>query len=139
MGISGLLLSGGICILFILPNYFSGSMMATESYLILVLWCILGFVFYRFLFGRDQNQRFGHSTVVWITLLVMIFVMSHMWMRQASVDTTKRSFSELSDFHKRNCLAGTDVGSDNGWHDNMTHQLDSVNSSLFHVGLIQTG
>ena len=139
MGISGLLLSGGICILFILPNYFSGSMMATESYLILVLWCILGFVFYRFLFGRDQDHRFGHSTVVWITLLVMIFVMSHMWLRQASVDTTKRSFSELSDFHERNCLARMDVGSDNGWHDNMTHQLDSVNSSLFHVGLIQTG
>ena len=139
MGISGLLLSGGICVLFILPNYFAGSMMATESYLILVLWCILGFVFYRFLFGRDQDHRFGHSTVVWITLLVMIFVMSHMWLRQASVDTTRRSFSELSDFHNRNCLAGTDAGSDNGWHDNMTHQLDSVNNSLFHVGLVQTG
>ena len=139
MGICGLLLSGGICVLFILPNYFAGSMMATESYLILVLWCILGFVFYRFLFGRDQDQRFGHSTVVWITLLVMIFVMSHMWLRQASVDTTKRSFSEMSDFHRRNCLAGMDAGSDNGWHDNMTHQLDSVNNSLVHVGLVQAG
>ena len=139
MGISGLLLSGGICILFILPNYVSGSMMATESYLILVLWCILGFVFYRFLFGRDQNQRFGHSTVVWITLLVMIFVMSHMWMRQASVDATKRSFSELSDFHRQHCLAGTGAGSDNGWGDNMTRQLDSVNNSLVHVGLVQAG
>ena len=139
MGICGLLLSGGICILFILPNYFSGSMMATESYLILVLWCILGFVFYRFLFGRDQNQRFGHSTVVWITLLVMIFVMSHMWMRQASVDATKRSFTELSDFHKRNCLAGADTDSDNGWGGNMTRQLESVNASLVHVGFVQAG
>ena len=146
MGISGLLLSGGICILFILPNYVSGSMMATESYLILVesylilvLWCILGFVFYRFLFGRDQNHRFGHSTVVWISLLVMIFVMSHMWMRQASVDATKRSFSELSDFHRQHCLAGTGAGSDNGWGDNMTRQLDSVNNSLVHVGLVQAG
>ena len=139
MGLCGLLLSGGICVLFILPNYFAGSMMATESYLILVLWCILGFLFYRFVFGRDQDQRFGHSTVVWITLLVMIFFMSHMWMRQASVDATKRSFSEISDFHQKNCLAGTDAESDNGWHGNMERQLDSVNGSLVHVGLVQAG
>ena len=139
MGLCGLLLSGGICVLFILPNYFAGSMMATESYLILVLWCILGFLFYRFVFGRDQDQRFGHSTVVWIALLVMIFFMSHMWMRQATFDTTKRSFSEISDFHKKNCLAGTDAESDNGWGDNMTRQLDSVNNSLVHVGLVQAG
>ena len=139
MGICGLLLSGGICILFILPNYFSGSMMATESYLILVLWCILGFLFYRFVFDRDQDQRFGHSTVVWITLLVLIFFMSHMWMRQASVDTTKRSFSEIRLFHDRNCVVGTGADSDNGWSDNMTRQLDSVNNSLVHVGLVQAG
>ena len=139
MGICGLLLSGGICVLFILPNYFSGSMMATESYLILVLWCILGFLFYRFVFGRDQDQRFGHSTVVWIALLVMIFFMSHMWMRQASVDATKRSFAEISDFHQKNCLAGTDAEPDNGWHGNMERQLDSVNGSLVHVGLVQAG
>ena len=139
MGICGLLLSGGICILYILPNYFSGSMMATESYLILVLWCILGFLFYRFLFGRDQDQRFGHSTVVWITLLVMIFFMSHMWMRQATVDTTERSFSEIRLFHDRNCVVGTGVDSDNGWGDNMTRQLESVNGALVHVGLVQAG
>ena len=139
MGFCGLLLSGGICILFILPNYFSGSMMATESYLILVLWCILGFLFYRFVFGRDQDQRFGHSTVVWITLLVLIFFMSHMWMRQASVDATKRSFSEIRLFHDRNCVVGMGAHSDDGWSDNMTRQLDSVNNSLVHVGLVQAG
>ena len=139
MGACGLLLSGAICILFILPNYFSGSMMATESYLILVLWCIFGFVFYRFAFGRDQEQRFGHSTVVWIALLVLIFFMSHMWMRQATVDTTKRSFAEIRLFHDRNCVAGKGVDSDNGWRDNMTHQLESVNSSLVRVGLVQAG
>jgi signal transduction histidine kinase/ActR/RegA family two-component response regulator len=69
----------------------------------------------------------------------MIFVMSHMWMRQASVDTTKRSFTELSDFHKRNCLAGADTDSDNGWGGNMTRQLESVNASLVHVGFVQAG
>jgi len=138
-GFCGLLLSGAICVLFILPNYFAGSMMATESYLILVLWCILGFVFYRFVFGRDQEQRFGHSTVVWIVLLVLIFFMSHMWMRQASVDTTKRSFSEIRLFHDRNCAAGAGAASDNGWRDNMAQQLDSVNNSLVHVGIVQAG
>ncbi len=139
MGICGLLLSGAICVLFILPNYFAGSMMATESYLILVLWCILGFVFYRFVFGRDKEQRFGHSTVVWIALLVMIFFMSHMWMRQATFDTTKRSFSDIRLFHDRNCVAGAGAGAADGWSDNMTRQLDSVNSSLVHVGLVQAG
>ena len=139
MGFCGLLLSGGICILFILPNYFAGSMMATESYLILVLWCILGFLFYRFVFGRDQDHRFGRSTVVWITLLVLIFFMSHMWMRQATFDTTKRSFSEIRLFHDRNCVAGAGTDSGNGWGDNMTRQLDSVNNSLVHVGLVQAG
>ena len=139
MGISGLLLSGGICILFILPNYFAGSMMATESYLILVLWCILGFVVYRILFGRDQDHRFGHSTVVWIALLVMIFFISHMWMRQATFDTTKQSFSQINLFHEQICATDPKEARDGGWHDNMASQLDSVNNSLVHVGLVQAG
>lgn len=103
------------------------------------MWCILGFLFYRFVFDRDQDQRFGHSTVVWITLLVLIFFMSHMWIRQASVDATKRSFSEIHLFHNRTCVAGTGADSDNGWGDNMTRQLESVNESLVHVGLVQAG
>ncbi len=139
MGISGLLLSSGICILFFLPNYFAGSMMATESYLILVLWCILGFVVYRILFGRDLDHRFGHSTVVWIALLVMIFFISHMWMRQATFDTTKQSFSKINLFHEQICATDPKEARDGGWHDNMASQLDSVNNSLVHVGLVQAG
>ena len=74
--------------------------MSTESYLILASWSILGFFYFRIIFERDNKKRFGQSTIVWITLLFLIFFTSLVWVRNATNDMTAEAISNISDFYE---------------------------------------
>ncbi|MBQ9565874.1 MAG: amino acid permease [Synergistaceae bacterium] len=82
-GALGVALSAGSFGLAFVPNLWSVGTMATESYLILTVWSILGLAFFWRVSARDGEQRFGKSVVVWIVILFLIFFVSAIWMRQA--------------------------------------------------------
>ena len=87
--------------------------MATESYLILAAWSILGFLFFRYVFSRDRERRFGKSTVVWIALLFLIFFTSLMWVWQATRDMTENVVENISVYYEeRNPNTDPDVVAD---------------------------
>ena len=95
-GLVGLLVSIGFFLYFMVST---GSM-ATESYLILALWSILGFVFFRYVYSKDTHRRFGQSTVAWLGLLFLIFFTSLMWTRQATGSMTSEAFSRVSTYYE---------------------------------------
>lgn len=78
----------------------SAEAMSTESYLILAGWSILGFLYFRFVFENDREKRFGQSTVVWITLLFLIFFTSLVWVKSATDDMTTRVVGNISHFYE---------------------------------------
>ena len=88
-GVFGLVMSVVFSVLMLVPNYLSGSSLSTESYLLLVIWCFIGFLLYRRVFIKDVHGRFGKSTVVWITVLIVIFFSSLMWFRLTVCDSAK--------------------------------------------------
>ena len=137
-GLCGLVLSFVILALFIVPNYASGSMMATESYLILVLWCIVGFVFYRDVFRHDDRRRFGKSTVVWISLLVLISFMSLMWMRQMTGDTTRHAIDDIERIHDE-VFPETGRDADALWDASLRREQQMISIALTRSSLVQTG
>ena len=96
-GIVGLIFSVGFFLYFM---SLSDGSLATESYLILAAWGILGFVYFRYVFGKDKERRFGKSTVVWIALLFLIFFTSLMWVRQATADLTKEVVGNISEYYE---------------------------------------
>ncbi len=98
-GMIGLVTSLLFFLYFLVPNFWSVSALTTESYLILVAWSVLGFLFFRYIFQRDTQQRFGKSTVVWITLLFLILFISTLWVREATNDTTQLVLNNLSDYN----------------------------------------
>ncbi|MBQ6206712.1 MAG: amino acid permease [Oscillospiraceae bacterium] len=98
-GLAGLIISLLFFLYFLVPNIWSVSALTTESYLILVAWSVLGFVFFRYIFQRDTEQRFGKSTVVWLTLLFLILFISALWVREATRDTTQVVLNNLSDYN----------------------------------------
>lgn len=99
--------------------------MATESYLILALWSILGFVFFLYVFGEDKAKRFGKSTVVWIGLLVLIFFTSLMWIKQATEDMTSTVVENISAFYEeRNSNNGPEIGADTERY--LVEQMDTA-------------
>lgn len=94
-GIFGLSMAVIFSLLMMVPNYLSGSSLSTESYLLLVLWCFVGFVLYRRDFIQDSHNRFGHAIVVWIAVLIVIFFSSLMWFRLAVCDSAENAFQDL--------------------------------------------
>ena len=94
-GVFGLAMSIVFSVLMLVPNYLSGSSLSTESYLLLVIWCFAGFLMYRRVFIMDVHGRFGKSTVVWITVLIVIFFSSLMWFRLAVCDSAKDAYGAL--------------------------------------------
>ena len=82
-------------LLMLVPNYLSGDSLSAESYLLLAIWCLLGFLLYRRMFQRDSHGRFGHSTVVWVSILVIIFFSSLMWFRIAVCDSAENAFDDF--------------------------------------------
>jgi len=92
-GVFGLAMSIVFSLLTLVPNYLSGSSLSTESYLLLIIWCFVGFLLYRRVFILDIHGKFGHSTVVWITVLIVIFFSSLMWFRLAICESAKQVFT----------------------------------------------
>ena len=99
-GIIGLVVSLIFFLYFMVPNAWTVSAMTTESYLILILWSILGFAFFRYIFQRDDElRRFGKSTISWIALLFLIFFTSMLWVREATSDTAKAVLVKLNEYY----------------------------------------
>ena len=125
---------------FMVPNFWTISAMSTESYLILIVWSLLGFLFFRFVFHLDTRRRFGTSIVVWIVLLFLIFFTSTMWLRQATHDTTKTVLGNLDSYYAEELQ-------EHGINFNATDQADAeyylqkqmeiVNLSLTNHNLLQ--
>ena len=84
MGVIGMIVSLLFALEFLVPNIISIKTMATESYLILAAWSILGFVVFRSILKKDENRRLGRSTVAWIVLLGLIIFTSSVWMHQTT-------------------------------------------------------
>ncbi len=94
-GIAGIVMAIGFCLLMLVPNYISGESLAAESYLVLAIWCLCGFLQYRHVFLVDRLSCFGRTIVVWIGVLAMIFFSSLMWIRLAICDASETAFGAL--------------------------------------------
>lgn len=136
-GAGGMALSVVIIALFIVPNYASGAMMATESYLILVLWCVAGFLFYRHVFRNDSSGRFGKSTVVWMAMVLIVTFMSLLWMRQTTGDTARRVFADIERMHEE--IFPVDVSEDSsGWQMKLDREERIIGMAFMRGSIVQT-
>ena len=140
-GLFGSIVSIIFFLYFMIPNFWSTiSAMATESYLILICWSILGFIFFRYIFNRDKKRNFGKSTVVWMTLLFLIFFTSTLWLRQATSDTTHQVLKNLNDYYSEELLEHEVIPSEREKADSnyyLDAQLEFVGDSLTKNNLIQ--
>ena len=91
-GIFGLVMSIVFSLLMLVPNYLSGSSLSTESYLLLSFWCFAGFIPYRRVFIKDTHGLLGNSSIVWVTVLIMIFFSTQMWFRLTVCDSAELAF-----------------------------------------------
>lgn len=75
-GLAGMVISVLFALEFLIPNLLSISTLSMESYLILTIWSILGFLYFRIFLHRDTERKMGHSILAWIVLLGLIIFTS---------------------------------------------------------------
>ena len=132
-GVIGCIISVSFFLYFLVPNFWVVDAMSTESYLILIGWSILGFVFFRYIFQRDTQKRFGKSTIVWIVTLFLVFFTLMLWMREVTHDTTRIVLNNLDNYYveelnNHKIKLNSTEKADASYY--LEHQMDQVNNTL---------
>ena len=144
-GLLGLAISIAVIFLFVMPFMaFDTTLIATESYLVLIIWCIAALATFITVFHRDSTHRFGRSSVAWISLFVIIMILSVMWIRQMTRETTKVAYENIVSRHAETCGDAAPGRAGNGpdeddWHAILWTNLSNVRKSIFRSNLVQTG
>ena len=95
-GGAGVVISLLFLVYFLVPNLWSVAALTTESYLILTLWSVLGFVVFSLLFRRGATRQLGNSTVVWFILILLLFFTSFLWVRGTTAAATDAAVKSMS-------------------------------------------
>ena len=103
-GLTGILLSLLLCAFIFMPSLWSISSLATESYFIFSAWGLLGFLYFLFIFWRDRKEQLGHTTLVWLVMLFLIFASSIMWMRQDIHESTSSIVANVKGYYSSQAL-----------------------------------
>ena len=143
-GVFGLASSVAIAAMFLFPALSSESVtMRTESFLVLVGWCVAGLVSFLFVFRRDDGHRFGHSPAVWMSLFVAIVVLSHLWARQTARDTMMKTYVDVVDLHSSTCLPSAEGGAPaalgEDWRTAIRGTLQTVRRVIVRNSYVQSG
>ena len=144
-GLLGLVFSIVVIFFFVMPFMtLDATMIATESYLVLIVWCLAALATFISVFHRDRMRRFGRSPVAWISLFVIIMVLSVMWIRQTTRETTDKAYGNIVSRHVETCIDAAPNRAGNGqdegnWRITLRKNLSIVERSIFRSNLIQTG
>ena len=87
----------GVYLLF--PNLFSDDTLETETYILFIVWSIIGFFYFRRIIGKDHARRFGKAIIVWIVLLAMVVLMSMIWTSRADEQVTEQAIHAVQDYY----------------------------------------
>ena len=96
----------GIC-LFILaafaiyllfPSAFSDYTIATETYVLLAIWSLLGLLYFHWVIRNDHDRKFGKAIIVWLALLVFIVLMAMTWAERLNEDRENKIVAEISEY-----------------------------------------
>ncbi len=112
-GAAGAVIALVFAVFYLLPTIQSKSALAAESYMILILWSVIGMIVFRFLMKRDKSRRIGKSTVVWIILFCLILLVAVSWVNRTTMDKAANVTDEARITHTELAeRAGLDADND---------------------------
>jgi len=132
-GLTGMIISILFALEFLIPNLISINTLSTESYLILALWSIGGFLYFRMFLRKDKERRMGRSIIAWVVLLALIIFTSSIWMRQTTDMAIDSCTEKIQSYYEAH---GSDA--DSVFIRNEMKKVDNTMSaaSLIQIGLI---
>ena len=110
LGVIGLAMMVCFGIYTLVPNLYTSSTMARESYFFFIVWSALGFVYFRRMLRVDKARRFGKSIVVWIALFSLVLFVSLVYLVQSIIEVTGSGMRNIEQFYVQNRGAGIQAG-----------------------------
>ena len=98
-GVVGAIVSFVMILFFIIPALWENGVLAAESYLVLIIWCLMGMLVFRMLIRRDMERNMGKSGIVWVILLIMILFISFIWVQQMASIEAHDIIEDVNAFH----------------------------------------
>ena len=81
--------------------------LSSETYLLFIVWTVVGMIFFHHVIAKDQARHFGKAMAVWVVLISMVFLLGIIWMKKIDQETTLQA---LSDFHAyEDGVAGAEI------------------------------
>ena len=99
-GLAGVVVMVAVGAWFLIPNLVTKGSMATETYLLFIVWSVLGFLFFRYILRRDNKKRFGASVSVWVVLLALVLLVSLIWMRQSMIQSYDTTLAQVQEHYR---------------------------------------
>ncbi len=81
------------------PSLFGDSMLETETYILLMVWTVLGFFYFRWILKKDHARRFGKAIIVWIALLALVVFMAMIWSGRVDEQSTNESIYTIQEYY----------------------------------------
>ena len=108
-GMTGLILMVCFVILILIPGLLPFHAMETESYVLFIVWSVLGLVYFRWLIRQDQLREHSQSFVVWIILLVLVLFASMMWVSRATERAANSTIQQIMEYHESHPADDSDL------------------------------
>ena len=121
----------GVYLLF--PSMFGNSLMATETYILLMVWTIIGFFYFRHIIKKDHARRFGKAIVVWISLLAMVVLMAMIWSGRVDEQTTNDAIYAVQEYYASAEDDGYDAAGEEEFIQDQIdriHKTDTINTLI---------
>ena len=96
-GIAGMLLMT-VFILLLIPGLLPFHAMETESYMLFIVWALLGLAVFRKLIRQDRYREYGQRVIVWVLLVLVLFA-SIMWVSRATENAAYESVERIHEYH----------------------------------------
>ena len=85
-------------IFLLFPGFFSDYTIATEPYVLMAFWSLLGLLFFHTVIQKDHARKFGKAIIVWLALLIFIVLMAVTWAERLNREREKAVIAEISDY-----------------------------------------
>ncbi len=99
-GAAGMILMIAFMLLLLIPGLLPFDAMETESYVLFIVWAVLGLIYFRALVRRDQHRNYGQRVIVWVILLVLMLFASMMWVSRATENAADTAVRRIYEYHQ---------------------------------------
>ena len=99
-GVSGLILMVVFIVLLLVPGLLPFDAMASESYVLFIVWSLLGLIYFRAIIRKNSKSSSKQRILVWIILLVLVLFASMMWVSRATENAANSAVEQIFQYHQ---------------------------------------